>query len=100
MFTNQGIHDQVMAHVNKEGSPYSSWYVGIASDPKQRLFSDHGVANENAWWIHREAASANDARAVEMFLIENYKFDGGPGGGDQATNHVYAYRKVSGKTNP
>ncbi len=84
----KGIDD----HINKEGSGYSRWYVGIAADPKQRLFSDHNVSKENAWWIYREAFTDDDAREVEKFFLEQKGTQGGPGGGDKDTRFVYAYR--------
>jgi len=34
------------AHIKKGGGRYSDWYVGIATDPRDRLFNDHGVAEE------------------------------------------------------
>ena len=42
------------------GSPYSSWYAGIASDPKDRLFNDHKVSEKNGSWIFRTAANNVD----------------------------------------
>ena len=96
--TNQQIHNEIMNQVNSEGGPYSSWYVGIASDPRQRLFGDHSVPRENSWWIFREAFSEEDARITETFLLENYGFDGGSSGGDSNTRYVYAYKKIPGVT--
>ena len=97
--SKQQIYDQIIAHINKEGGSYSSWYVGIASDPKQRLFNDHQVPKENAWFIYREAYTAEDARVVEKYILDNHHTDGGGGGGDSTTKFVYAYKKTV-HTNP
>ena len=99
MNTDQQILNEIVAHANKEGGGYGSWYAGVASDPEQRLFSDHNVPRQDAWWIHREAASSTSARDVEAALLR-LGFDGGPGGGDYTTEHVYAYRKILRVTNP
>jgi len=97
--SQQQIYDQIMEHIGKEGGSFSSWYVGIASDPKQRLFNDHQVPTENAWFIYREAFTADDARAVEKYILDNHHTDGGTGGGDNTTKFVYAYKKTV-HTNP
>ena len=92
--TNQQIHDEILAHVRQEGSLPSNWYVGIACQPTECLFNRHCVPAQNSWWIYRQAASSEDARVVEKFLLDTYKFDGGGGGGDNETLYVYAYKKI------
>ncbi len=77
------------------GSRYSDWYVGIASDPKQRLFNDHNV-NENGYgWIYRETFSSEFAREVEAHFTNTLGTDGDTGGEDNTTKFVYAYKKSS-----
>lgn len=88
------IVNEIVAHADKEGSGYRNWYCGIASDPKSRLFNDHNVSKENAWWIHRDAGNELNARDTEECLLK-LGFDGDGGGGDSTTKHVYAYRKTS-----
>ena len=95
----QEIVQEIIAHIQKEGSSYSSWYVGIASDPESRLFSDHGVSKDNGWWIYQDAGNEENARAIEKYILENYRTAGGSGGGDYTTKFVYAYKKTS-TTNP
>lgn len=84
------IANEILTHVSKQGGPYKSWYAGIASDPETRLFVDHNVSRSNAWWVYRKTPNANDARAIEDYLL-SLGFVGGPGGGDQYTDSVYAY---------
>lgn len=79
---------------NYIGSNFSSWYIGIASDPKQRLFIDHNVKEKGSGggWIFREAKSSDEARDIEIYLIDKLGTKGDSGGGDNTTKYVYAYR--------
>lgn len=73
----------------------SGWYVGIAADAEERLFTDHKVKKEGGGgWIYRKADSAAVARQVEKAYHDS-GHDGGPGGGDNSTVYVYAYVKTS-----
>lgn len=86
------IIQDIDGHIKKEGSSYNNWYVGIAKDPNDRLFNDHNVQKENAWWIFRNALSDTIAREIETFFLEKKGTQGGSGGGSKDTCFVYAYR--------
>ena len=94
---NNTIANDIKAHADREGSGYRNWYCGIAADPDQRLFNNHNVP-EGGWWIKRDAGSEQTARDTEDYLV-GLGFDGGGGGGDYSTIHVYAYKKIPGVTN-
>lgn len=74
------------------------WYVGIASDVRARLFSDHNVDEENDHWAHATAGTSAKAREVEKLYLDA-GCDGGGGGGDASTKTVYIYLKSS-RTDP
>jgi hypothetical protein len=97
--SKEQIIAEISAHIEKESSGYSAWYCGITNDPNSRLFTEHNVPEKDAWWIHREAYSADDAREVEAYFVNQCGTDGGPGGGDYTSRHVYAYKKTA-STNP
>jgi hypothetical protein len=79
----------IISHIQKHQPSYPHWYAGIATDPCQRLFSDHNVSKNERTWIFRNADSENGARTVEKQLLQR-GCKGGTGGG--ATPHyVYAY---------
>ena len=83
-------------YINKREQPsLKDWYVGIASDVKDRLFNDHNVDKDNGLWAHSTADSSSIARAVESALLAD-GVDGGKGGGDDSTTTVYVYVKTSG----
>lgn len=91
--TAQQLYDDIIRYVGNES--VGNWYVGIASSIDQRLFEDHRVHRVNHRLIHGQTASAEHARSVETALL-NLSFDGGSGGGDHATMHVYAFRRDFG----
>jgi hypothetical protein len=89
--TRAEITREMEDHVRSRGGAYSSWYVGVATDPEQRLFNDHNVSRENGYWIYRWCANSSDARGIEDYFIRK-GMQGGPGGGDKDTSAVYAYK--------
>ena len=92
--TAQEVYDEIVAHIKKQGGPFSSWYCGITENIKNRLFGDHNVPEKDHWFIHRPCTSNESARNVEKALLE-LGCDGGTGGGDANAVHVYAYLKTS-----
>jgi len=88
----QAVYVDIVAHINKQGGPYSAWYCGIASNWQERLFNDHRVPKKDHWYIARQCFNHEDARKVEKALLE-IGCDGGTGGGDETTVYVYAYLK-------
>jgi len=87
-----GIIAEIKAHIKECGGSYSVWYVGITGDRNQRLFVDHNVKEKGGDWISYKASSSDLARAVEKYFIDNCKTKGGPGGGDDDSVYVYAYK--------
>lgn len=75
---------------------YNEWYVGVAADPKARLFNDHAVRERSDAWIFETCPSSREAREIEQHFITQ-GVQGGPGGGDSTTRSVYAY-KISNHT--
>ena len=56
---NKIIND-ILTYVGNQKK--SDWYVGIATDIEERLFSNHNVAkNGSAGWIFRTAVSEQNA---------------------------------------
>lgn len=95
----QQVYAEIASHIKQGPGAYRDWYVGIASDPVDRLFTQHQVPNrKDYWWIYRECNTNNDARAVEKDLLA-LGGDGGTGGGDNTSRFVYAYLKGP-MTNP
>ena len=71
--------------------PKQNWYVGIATDPRSRLFHDHNVNETQGHWIYVPVESEQSARAIERYLLTTFPFRGGTGGGTNP-RYVYAYR--------
>lgn len=88
----QEIKSDIKDHVVKCGKGSYGWYVGIAADPRARLFNDHAVNEKNDAWIFREATTSTIAREIEVELIRELGAKGGDGGGSYDTKFVYAYK--------
>lgn len=39
----QEVRDKIVKYISDSVVPFSNWYVGIASDPRTRLFIEHNV---------------------------------------------------------
>lgn len=89
------IKKEIRDHIKSRGGAYSDWYVGIATAPRERLFNDHNVDEQNGRWIYRACESSAAAREIEDYFVNTLGTDGGLGGGDELTKSVYAYKKTS-----
>jgi len=83
---------EIKTHIKECGGNYSDWYVGITANKDQRLFVDHNVKENGGAWISYKASSSDLTRAVEKYFIDDCKTKGGPGGGDDNSVYVYAYK--------
>jgi hypothetical protein len=89
---------EILEFIQREGGHARTWYVGITSEPKRRLFDEHQVHYQDDVWIYRAAASEDDAHSVEEHFLA-YGLDGGRGSRRLDSRTVYAYRK-SVRTEP
>lgn len=92
--TAQEAYDEILAHIQKQGGPFSDWYCGITENIKNRLFGDHNVPEKDHWRTYKQCVSSDAARNVEKALLDK-GCDGGSGGGDADADYVYAYLKTS-----
>jgi hypothetical protein len=90
MYAEQQIMNEVVVHMGKYGGKFKDWYVGVAADPKIRLFIDHGVKESGDAWICRQCASNVAAREIERYFIKR-GCKGGPVGEEKTTMFFYAY---------
>lgn len=76
--------------MSKYGRLHSQFYIGIASNPKDRLINGHRVSSGIPYIYWKNSLNTNIVRAIEKhFLDKGCK--GGPGGSDNSTNYIYAY---------
>lgn len=68
----------------------SSYYVGIAEVSKVRLTAHSAL---HAKSVSIEADTVEIARRVERYFVNVIRTDGGAGGGDDNSVHVYCYKK-------
>lgn len=74
----------------KHGTHYHQFYVGIASDPNDRLINGHGIDQTipNIYW--NQALQTSVVRTIEKYFLDKGA-KGGPGGGDNNTCYIYTY---------
>lgn len=92
--SKETIITEINDHMRKRGGGYSDWYIGVTSEPQERLFNEHNVDKENGVWIYEECENSDIAREIEEYFIR-LGTDGGSGGGDYTTKFVYAYKKTA-----
>jgi hypothetical protein len=93
--SRERIKQEIKDYIRDCGGAYSDWYVGIASDAKQRLFTDHGVTEKGGVWIYGHCENSEVARDIEDYFVNTLGTKGGPGGGDEDTTFIYAYKTTS-----
>ena len=85
------IISDINCHLSKSSKQcYADLYIGITNDIERRLFGEHNVNKENAWWIWREACDKWTAQEVEEYFLEQ-GMKGDTGGGNNGTVYVYCY---------
>lgn len=90
----QQIIDEIKAHIEKRGGSYPDWFVGTGPQARDRLFTSHKVLEKGDRWILRRAASAEVAGEVTNFFVSTLAADGQAKAADDASDAVYAYRKM------
>ncbi len=94
MFTDQELRiiSDFKNYIGSYLTSWTNWYVGIASSPETRLFTDHSVDRQSDKWVYSmPCINADSARKVEEYLIKTFNAKGDVGGGDNDTKYVYAY---------
>jgi len=84
------IEQEIDSLIRKSGVNYREWYVGLAIDPRKRLFDGHNVSEKSGTWTFKDAGSEEGARDIEAIFLKK----GCKGGGlkRDSSRHIYAYR--------
>lgn len=91
-YTKDQIIADVDAHLQESAKQYySDFYIGITNDVNRRLFTEHNVDKDNAWWIYMNAIDKATAQAVEEYYL-NKGMKGDTGGGADDSTYVYCYQ--------
>ena len=94
VFTESQIKTKFTNYINNNGGSANTWYVGITNYIDRRLFTEHGVANDNGLWIYEPTSDDSVARSIEKHFTDA-GLDGAGGGGDDDSTYVYAYKKTT-----
>lgn len=89
--SKEEIIKDINSHLEKSSKEYySDFYIGITNDVERRMFGEHNVSKENAWWIWCEALDKAGAQEVEEYFLAK-GMQGNTGGGNNDTIYVYCY---------
>lgn len=80
--------------MRQHGQLYSEYYVGIATDPIDRLTTGHGVdaSIPHIYWTQPMHSSV--VREIEKYFLTKGAC-GGTGGGSENTCYLYTYKITS-----
>ena len=90
----QEIIEDIKKYILENKGDYNSWYVGVSSNARNRLFKDHKIKENGDRWIYKTALSSEIAREVERYLLIVLRIDGLVGSGEETAKMVYAYKKA------
>jgi hypothetical protein len=88
------VRNEIVQCISHSGIGFSSWHIGIASDPMAWQFTDKKIGNDT-YLIFKDAGSDEFARLVVKFLVDTYGAVGDAGDGDETCRYVYAYASSS-----
>jgi hypothetical protein len=94
-YTVNQVRDYIINLISNNGGVYSDWYVGVAENPRERLFEGHGVNEASDLWAFSTCSTSDEARSVESYFVNTLNTQGDTGGGSNSTNAVYAYKITS-----
>ncbi len=89
--TADSIAAQIENHVSLHGGGYSAWYVGITSDPTDRIVNGHNANSQRNAAMYWDAQNEETVRVIEQHFIDK-GCQGGGGGGNWDTRYVYVYK--------
>ena len=100
VYSVQQVKYEILAYIKEFGGHFGDYYVGIASDPKEELFSIHNVDKTIDPWLYKQLLTAQAAQTAQSYFINRLKTDGDV---HQIMNDemdcVYVYKKNK-KTKP
>lgn len=100
VYSVQQIKFEMFGYIKEFDPDFAAWFVGIASDPKHTMQSEHRVDLERDIWLYKQAQSFAACRTVQRYFLEKLKTDGKLlASSTEDMDCVYLYRK-SGRTKP
>lgn len=98
VFSVQQVKYEFLAYIKEFDPTFSNWYVGLADQPKQALFEQHGVRDAEDPWLYKQLLTHRAARTVSQYFIEHLKTAGElPPEQSENVDCVYLY-KISAHT--
>lgn len=100
IYSVQQIKYEILAYIKEFGGDFHDWYVGVAADPKNEMFHQHKVNEQDDIWLYKQALTFKACNTIQQYFLVKLNTDGVPvTSGTEDTDCVYLYKK-SDKTTP
>ena len=100
MLSVQQIKFEMYKYIKEFDCEFRAWYVGIASEPKYQMRTEHNVDFEKDIWLYKQALSFIACQTVQRHFIDNLGTDGALiSSGNEDMDCIYLYKK-SERTRP
>ena len=76
VFSVQQVKYEFLAYIKEFDETFSNWYVGISEPPKQTLFEQHGVRDDEDPWLYKQLLTHRAARTVYDYFVDHLKTAG------------------------
>lgn len=85
------VEKEIDSRIHRSKRGYPDWYVGIATNPRERLFQGHNVSEPSGAWFYRDAGSVSTAKDIEAIFVKK-GCKGGNTRGEDSPRYVYVYK--------
>ena len=94
IYSVQQIKYEILAYIKEFGGDFDDWYVGVSADPRQTMFKQHSVDQEDDIWLYKQALTFAACKTVQQYFLNTLNTDGDAvHHGDEDTDCVYLYKK-------
>jgi len=69
---------EILAYIKEFDTTFGHWCVGLSANPKQTLFDERAVRDEEDPWLYKQLLSHRAAGIVRNYFVETLGVIGAP----------------------
>ena len=69
---------ELLAYIKEFDTTFSNWCVGLSANPKQTLFDERHVRDEQDPWLYKQLLSHRAAGIVRSYFVEQLRVIAAP----------------------